>query len=161
MANNTTGRSVCQNGSVGESHVIGGAGGLHHGPRISSPIPGFNIKLPRSITFMASSREASKSNGGHHPQHCLGQSGMICGRNDMRCHITGFVALDVHVSNLVPCLPACWMDACAKHFERSHADWCLLLCSQLYIDGEFVGGADIVEQMQGNGELPVLLKKDK
>eukprot|EP00877_Chromochloris_zofingiensis_P014725 jgi/Chrzof1/9506/Cz04g05200.t1 len=32
---------------------------------------------------------------------------------------------------------------------------------QLYIDGEFVGGADIVEQMQGNGELPVLLKKDK
>lgn len=31
---------------------------------------------------------------------------------------------------------------------------------QLYVDGEFVGGCDIAEEMLGNGELAKMLRKD-
>ena len=32
---------------------------------------------------------------------------------------------------------------------------------QLYVDGEFVGGSDVAEEMFGNGQLAALLRKDE
>lgn len=40
---------------------------------------------------------------------------------------------------------------------KTYSQWPTI--PQVYIDGEFVGGADIVEEMHGNGELAGLLKK--
>jgi len=33
-----------------------------------------------------------------------------------------------------------------------------VVIAQLYVDGELVGGADIIEEMHGNGELKQLLR---
>lgn len=40
---------------------------------------------------------------------------------------------------------------------KEYSDWPTL--PQLYIDGEFVGGCDIVTELHQNGELAKLLKK--
>lgn len=40
---------------------------------------------------------------------------------------------------------------------KTYSQWPTI--PQVYIDGEFVGGADIVEEMHGNGELAGMLKK--
>jgi monothiol glutaredoxin len=40
---------------------------------------------------------------------------------------------------------------------KEYADWPTI--PQLYIDGEFVGGCDIVTELHSNGELATLLKK--
>ncbi|MDR1529231.1 MAG: Grx4 family monothiol glutaredoxin [Burkholderiales bacterium] len=40
---------------------------------------------------------------------------------------------------------------------KEYAQWPTI--PQLYIDGEFIGGCDIVREMYESGELPELLKK--
>ena len=42
---------------------------------------------------------------------------------------------------------------------KSYSQWPTI--PQLYIGGEFVGGADIVEEMHGSGELRSLLQQAK
>jgi glutaredoxin-related protein len=39
---------------------------------------------------------------------------------------------------------------------KSYSQWPTI--PQLYVGGEFVGGADIVEQMHGSGELKAVVK---
>ncbi len=40
---------------------------------------------------------------------------------------------------------------------KAYSQWPTI--PQLYVDGSFVGGADIVEQMAGSGELATTLRK--
>ena len=40
---------------------------------------------------------------------------------------------------------------------KEYSNWPTI--PQLYVDGKFVGGCDIIEQMQGSGELKKLLEK--
>ena len=42
---------------------------------------------------------------------------------------------------------------------KEHSDWPTI--PQLYINGEFIGGCDIVKEMFENGELNTLLKEKK
>lgn len=41
---------------------------------------------------------------------------------------------------------------------KEYADWPTI--PQVYIDGKFVGGCDITEQLYNRGELQVLIKKE-
>jgi glutaredoxin-related protein len=41
---------------------------------------------------------------------------------------------------------------------KAYSQWPTI--PQLYVGGEFVGGADIVEEMAGSGELQLMLRKE-
>ena len=48
-------------------------------------------------------------------------------------------------------------DMAVREGIKRHADWPTI--PQLYVDGEFVGGCDIVREMDESGELATLLAK--
>ena len=50
-------------------------------------------------------------------------------------------------------------DEAIRQGIKEYADWPTI--PQLYINGEFVGGCDIVVEMHGNGELAKLLQAEK
>jgi len=48
------------------------------------------------------------------------------------------------------------LDQAVREGVKVYADWPTI--PQLYIRGEFIGGCDIVSEMQESGELPTILK---
>jgi monothiol glutaredoxin len=59
------------------------------------------------------------------------------------CDVKDFVSVDVLA------------DPAIRDGIKQYANWPTI--PQLYINGEFVGGADIMREMYGNGELKTLL----
>ncbi len=49
-------------------------------------------------------------------------------------------------------------DPAVREGVKAYSDWPTI--PQLYINGQFVGGSDIMAEMHNNGELVVLLKKE-
>lgn len=62
-----------------------------------------------------------------------------------RCNVAEFLAVDVLA------------DADIRQGVKDFSDWPTV--PQLYIKGEFIGGADIIREMYENGELPALLRQ--
>lgn len=50
-------------------------------------------------------------------------------------------------------------DEAIRQGVKEYADWPTI--PQLYINGEFIGGCDIVTEMHGNGELKKLIAGEK
>lgn len=61
------------------------------------------------------------------------------------CGVTNYVAVDVLA------------DPAIREGIKVYANWPTI--PQLYVNGEFIGGADIMREMYQNGELQTLLQK--
>ncbi len=49
-------------------------------------------------------------------------------------------------------------DTAIREGIKEYSDWPTI--PQLYVDGEFIGGCDILMEMHNNGDLPALLKPE-